>query len=238
MKEKFVNKNSIPTRRRLITLAALLTLPFAKATSRVTAQPRRRTVTRTYRNAAVVTVPVTAPSSAPVSAYLYPSPILVSGLPRGRIRGVKVTLSGLSHYFPGDLEVLMVGPRGQTAVVMGNVGGVTPVTDVTLRLDDAAAVSLPPNPSPTDPPLASGSYRPANYSNGIIFNTPAPPAGMNAALSVFGGTDPNGTWCLFVQNQFSAARPIGFAGGWALELTVELSLRRRRQRPVRRRRRA
>jgi subtilisin-like proprotein convertase family protein len=215
-------------------LAALLTLPFARAASPATARPRWRTITRTYRNALNVTVPVTAPSSAPVSATLYPSTIAVSRLTRGRIRDVNLRLFGLSHDFPGDLEVLLVGPRGQTAVVMGNVGGAGDVNGVSLWLDDEAAAPLPGDPGEANP-LTSGRYRPADSSNGIVFNTPAPPAGRNAALSVFDGTNPNGTWRLFVQNQFGTANPVGFTGGWQLELNVQIRTRRRRARRTPRR---
>jgi subtilisin-like proprotein convertase family protein len=232
-----MKKYTARTRIRLVALAGLLALPLTAAPA-VRAKPRARIVTRTYSNAAAVMVPVTAPSSAPVSAGLYPSTILVSGLRRGRIRDVNLSLNGLSHHFPGDLEVLLVGPGGQTAVVMGNIGGAGDVTGVTLHLDDEAAVPLPADPGGV--PLPSGIYRPMDSSNGIVFNTPAPPAGANAALSVFDGTNPNGTWRLFVQNQFGSPVPVGFAGGWSIELVVHIQLpakRRKRKRPHPRRNR-
>ena len=205
----------------LIVLAALLTLPIAETASPAEAKRRPQTVTRTFRNATAIELSI-APTP-PVSASLYPAPIPVRGL-KGKIRDVNLHLNGLEHPYPDDVQVLLVGPRGQIAQVMGNVGGSTDVNDVTLRLDDEAAASLP-----NDTALSSGTFNPtAAPGSTDIFNPPAPLPRGNSALSVFRGSNPNGTWRLFVQDEDAASEPGSFAEGWALEITTKVKPRKRR----------
>ncbi|MDF3040805.1 MAG: alkaline phosphatase [Thermomicrobiales bacterium] len=114
-----------------------------------------------------------------------------------------MTLNSLTHDFPDDVEVLLVGPRGQTAIVMAHVGDRDDVTDVTLRLDDEAQAPIPGTASGIA--LQSGVFRPTYDIERVfrptydiergpaIFNTPAPNRSANEALSVFDGSNPNGT---------------------------------------------
>ena len=68
----------------------------------------------------------------------YPSTITVSGL-GGTITHVQVKLNGVTHSFPDDIDILLVGPGGQNAIIMSDVGGGNPgATNVTLTLDDLA----------------------------------------------------------------------------------------------------
>lgn len=55
-------------------------------------------------------------------AAAYPSTIEVSGSARS-IQKVTVTLNGLSHTFPDDLDILLVGPDGRTVLLMSDSGG-------------------------------------------------------------------------------------------------------------------
>jgi hypothetical protein len=108
---------------------------------------------------------------------------------------------------------------------MANAGEETESTGVTLRLDDEAATLLP------DQPLHSGTFRPNNNSlDGIVgFNAPAPPVtSANAALSVFDGGDPNGTWRLFVQDRYGSVHSGIVAGGWTLEITAKGKAKKKR----------
>jgi subtilisin-like proprotein convertase family protein len=118
----------------LVALAALLALPLAQTASPVEAKKRSRTVTRTFSNTARIDLPIADP--APTSASLYPSEIAVRGLRRGRIRDVNVRLKRLTHTAPREVEVLLVGPEGQFAVLMAGVGGGDDVDGVTLRMDE------------------------------------------------------------------------------------------------------
>ena len=108
---------------------------------------------------------------------------------------VSVRLIGLTHTFPDDIDILLVGPGGQNAIIMSDVGGSTAVTGVTLTLDDFAATSLP-----DAGPLVTGTFKPSNYvgSGTEAWPAPAPVPSGGSALSVFTGTAPNGTWSLYV----------------------------------------
>jgi subtilisin-like proprotein convertase family protein len=75
----------------------------------------------------------------------YPAEVTVSGL-ASKIEDLNVTLDGLSHSYPDDLDVLLVGPGGQKVLLMSDVGGAAAVTDVTLTFDDEAAQHLLENP--------------------------------------------------------------------------------------------
>ena len=44
----------------------------------------------------------------------------------------------------------------------------------------------------------SGSYRPADYEPGDPFPAPAPTPTGNVPFGTFNGTNPNGTWSLYV----------------------------------------
>jgi subtilisin-like proprotein convertase family protein len=141
----------------------------------------------------------------------YPSAINVSGL-AGTVTKVTVTLTGLSHTFPSDVDILLVGPGGQTAVILSDVGDGIPVVGANITLDDAAASNVPS-------PLVSGSFRPTNLGVTDVFPAPAPPFSVSSALAVFNGTNPNGAWRLFVVDDvLSDSGEI--AGGWSLTITT------------------
>jgi hypothetical protein len=134
-----------------------------------------------------------------------------------------VTLAYVSHTNPDDLEVLLVGPRGQTAIVMADAGGDTDINSMNLTLDDEA-----PAPLPDSGPLQSGAYRPTNAEGGAItFNTPAPSASANAALSTFDGSNPNGTWRLFIQDDVAPTNPGNSANGVGLEITTQFKVKQK-----------
>ena len=72
------------------------------------------------------------------------------------ITKVTVKLNNLSHTFPADIDVLLVGPGGQNAIIMSDVGGGDDVTGITLTLDDAAATNMPAAL------LTTGTFKPTN----------------------------------------------------------------------------
>src|SRR5207244_4151847 len=86
----------------------------------------------------------------------YGLPIVVSGV-RHSITKVRVTLSGLSHTFPSDIEVLLVGPEGQTVVLMSDAGDGFPIDNADLTFDDGAGAL------PDAAQIVSGTYRPTQY---------------------------------------------------------------------------
>ncbi len=165
-----------------------------------------------YSNAAAITTPTLGNASP------YPSNIVVSLPPGTQVLSANVTLNNFSHLAPDDVDVLLVGPTLANAIILSDVGGFVDAVNVTLTLSDAAGSGL----STTSPPaLASGTFRPTNFGAGDTFPAPAPVPTGSSTLGVFNGTDPNGTWSLYVVDD--RASDLGsFAGGWSLELTVLL----------------
>src|SRR5690242_19590777 len=68
----------------------------------------------TFSNTNFVAINDSANSLTP--AMPYPSTNIVSGLTGQITTKVTVTLQGLSHTFPSDVSVLLVGPQGQSAI--------------------------------------------------------------------------------------------------------------------------
>ena len=143
----------------------------------------------------------------------YPSAIAVSGFVTN-VTHVAVTLHRFSHTASSDVDVLLVGPGGQTAMIMSDVGGQNLVTIATITLDDRAANSLPEGF-----PLSTGTFRPTNVQEvADVFPPPAPPSpSSSSALAVFNGTNPNGLWRLFVVDR--GAGDSGSIEGWSLLIT-------------------
>ncbi len=71
---------------------------------------------------------------------------------------MRVTLRALSHSFPDDVDLLLVGPGGQNAIILSDVGGGDDVFFVDLTLDDDAASNLP-----DAGPLVEGTFKPTNF---------------------------------------------------------------------------
>jgi len=156
----------------------------------------------------------------PTTGSLYPSSISVSGLDFQSISHLSITLDGFTHTFPSDLDIILAGPGGQLSMLMSEVGGIArfPVMDLTLTLDDLAANALP-----IDSALSSGTFKPTRQFPTLSFEFPSPaPAGSSsapAALSVFNGTDPNGTWNLFVVDE-SSPDSGNISRGWSMQITT------------------
>jgi subtilisin-like proprotein convertase family protein len=180
--------------------------------------PARTTITGIFANSAPITINPGDALSGATKASPYPAVVEVAGFTNGKILDVNLTLHGLSHEFPTDIDILLVAPAPVlNAFVLGDVGSGQAVSNITLTLDDQAAAGPPT-------PLISGTFKPTNSSDGSgsdTFPDPAPAPGGNVALSVFNGSNPNGTWQLFVVDD---ARQLGgsIAGGWSLRITAEV----------------
>jgi subtilisin-like proprotein convertase family protein len=178
--------------------------------------PATAVITIDDNDATFDTTPITIPgagtgqgSGAPASPY--PSSIHVSGQP-ATIGGVEVTLVGLSHQVPVDIDILLVGPTGENVVLMSDVGGITAATGVNLTFSDAATATIP-----AGGPLTTGTFLPSDDDTGgtDLFPAPAPTPSAATDLGGFEGTNPNGVWQLFVTDD--AGADVGsIAGGWSL----------------------
>lgn len=169
--------------------------------------------TSSFSNPTAITIPgagTGAATGAPATPY--PSNITVSGIV-GTVSKVTVQLFSFNHTFPGDVDVLLVGPGGQKMLVMSDVGGGTDAVNANLTFDDAGAA--------IGATVISGTFSPTNIGAGDLFPAPAPagPYPDPQRLSVFNGVNPNGTWSLYVVDD--AATDTGnINGGWRLNITT------------------
>jgi subtilisin-like proprotein convertase family protein len=148
----------------------------------------------------------------------YPSSLNVAGA--NTPTTVTVRINNLTHTFPDDVDMLLVGPFGQKMIVQSDAGGGLDVAKYTFTLSDAAETALPDATQ-----LQFPSYRPASYGSADPFPAPAPigpyneaaPGGTSTLTSTFGGIIPNGTWSLYVVDD--AGQDVGSIGnGWCLTL--------------------
>jgi hypothetical protein len=165
----------------------------------------------TFTNTGSIAIPGTGTFGA---GNPYPSPIVVTGLEPG-ITNVEVTLLGLSHTYPSDLNFVLVGPGGETSYLMAR-GVCTPpdFTNQDFTFDDAAAAPLPASA------CTGGTYQVSIGSSVAPVLTPPAPAGpYGTSLAAFTGTDPNGTWELYSWDN-SGINSGNLAGGWELTLNT------------------
>jgi hypothetical protein len=84
-----------------------------------------------------------------------------------------------------------------------------------LKFDDSANNLLPQFTL-----LQDGAYRPTDYKVSDHFFSPAPSPPYANNLSTFNGTDPNGTWSLYVEDD-QAQDNGAIAGGWLLQIETQ-----------------
>ncbi len=170
----------------------------------------------TFSNAAAITIPDVG------TATPYPSTITVSGVPTS-IANVTVTLTGFSHTFPGDVDMLLVSPTGRKFIMLSDTGGGTDAVNANVTLSDAAA-----GPPAT---IVTGTFRPADTTTPDAFAAPAPaapylspaPVGTQTLTTAFTGAaggDPNGVWSLYVVDDATSDAG-SISGGWSISLTSQ-----------------
>lgn len=150
----------------------------------------------------------------------YPSSIAVSGL-SGTVSKVTATLR-LSHQHPDDVDVLLVGPGGGNVILLSDAGGSIGVPDATLAFDANSGT-----PVPNESAISSGTYFPSNWNfDGAGNPEPADSfpgvAGPynSGSYASFSGTNPNGTWSLYVVDDTGNGQSGGISG-WSLNITTQ-----------------
>ena len=144
------------------------------------------------------------------TATPFPSTNVVSGV-AGAVHRVFVTLDGLSHPVPDDIDMLLVGPAGQKVILMSDAGGRNPINNVRLRFDDLGQ-------SLRDEGLiASGTNRPTDFEVSDAFPSGVPAGPYSDSLAVFKGTNPNGNWLLYVMDD-SAPVAGRINNGWSITI--------------------
>jgi len=156
--------------------------------------------------------PVSIPERGTASPY--PSRVNVTGL-AGSVSKVTLKLNGFSHTAPRDVDAMLVGPDGQSLMVLSDVRQ-GPVSDLDLLFDDAAEAEI------ADNGLASGTFKPTNHVQEPVELMPSPapfPSGATT-LATFNGHHGEGVWSLFVvDDDFEDEGKIG--GGWCVTVQTE-----------------
>jgi large repetitive protein len=196
----------------LATLVALLWTALAAEA----ASPKA--TTKTFSNGNQIRIPADRISGGTGGkADPYPSTISVSGFKR--VTDLNVTIRSVTHTNPDDLDVLLVGPTGRSAIVWSDAGGANAITNTTLTLDDEAQTFLPDSGQ-----INAQKYMPSNYEVGVD-TWPGVTQNDNRPLSAFDGTNPTGEWKLYVfddtqQPDTGDRNGAGvFNSGWSLEIT-------------------
>ncbi|MFM8425182.1 MAG: S8 family serine peptidase, partial [Chloroflexota bacterium] len=158
------------------------------------------------------------------SASPYPSTITISGFTTG-ISRIRVSLNEISHTWPDDMDILLVGPTGAKTILMSDVGGSNKVNDILLTFDSTSNTLLPDSNQ-----ITSGNYQPTNFNGSSdcniesdVFNSPAPAEPYTASFLPFLGTDPNGVWSLYVMDDCSEDNG-SIKVGWSLEIEPSIKI--------------
>ncbi|HUS14155.1 MAG TPA: M14 family zinc carboxypeptidase, partial [Chloroflexia bacterium] len=202
--------------------------PTVTGTPPTATRTRTATQTATRTNTAVATntpspVPtvcgqVSASNPAPITindagpASPYPSNITVAGA--GTVGSIRVSVTGISHTWPDDIDMLLVGPNGGKVLLMSDAGGSNDIASVNLTFQDGSPAI------PDSAQITSGTYGPADYEAGDVFPAPAPAGPYSTSLNTaFVGSSANGTWSLYIVDD--AGADVGsVSGGWSLTIGV------------------
>jgi subtilisin-like proprotein convertase family protein len=194
----------------------LITLGLPTVGPTPTPTPTPTPPTTSFTNSAAL--PVSGNASGEGTGVPYPSLINVSNI-QGIIANVTAKLNSLTHQFPADLDILLVGPGGQTVMLMSDTGGGTSISNINLTFDDSASSSLGTGR------ITSGTYRPTDLNptgDQDAFPAPAPPHPYGTTMSIFDGGSPNGTWKLFVLHEFTSGSG-QINNGWTVSIGTALA---------------
>ena len=149
----------------------------------------------------------------------------VSGLTYGQlITGVSITMIGLTHSWLDDFDILLMAPGGENLMVMSDVMGSLNSAYSDVTFSDAGSTILPSN-SGFGLDLESGTYRPfapETTETLATFGLPDGPInhatgdGVVSFATAFNGTNPNGQWTLYLEDNFSSDS--GSMAAWSLTI--------------------
>lgn len=155
--------------------------------------------------------PIVINDFAPANPY--PSVISVAGM-GSSVTNASVTLNGLSHTYPADIDMVLVSPSGNKTYLMAKTGANYPITNATISFDDGAAGSVP-----TTSKILNGTYKPTcGASMTPPFALPLNDPWYPTNLAVFKGTDPTGNWSLYIIDDTENDSGV-INNGWALTLS-------------------
>lgn len=167
--------------------------------------------TITYSNTSSITLPNNNVAST------YPSTINVSG-GTGVVTKVTVALNGVTQR-PADLDILLVGPTGVKVILTEDRGGNTAVTNQNWVYDDGAASMM----GTSNGNGVSGTYMPSHDGTFTSLPSPAPASTggspYSGQLSSFIGTNGNGDWTLYIDDDSSQGSAGSLSGGWSITIS-------------------
>ncbi len=109
------------------------------------------------------------------------------------ISDVDVSVPGVAHDRPDDLDLLLVGPQGQKALLMSDACGTVQITS-DFTFDDEAKAA----PSDEfDDAVCHGRVKPVDHDKGDELPAPAPDGPYGSSLEAFDGSAPGGDWKLY-----------------------------------------
>ena len=187
------------TRKLIVVSLALVLAALAFGSASASAN------TGTFRNSAEITIPEQGTASA------YPSTVGVRDM-HGPVTDVQVTLNGVYHTRPSDLDVLLVAPDGTSVALMSDACG--DVDAVNLTWTFHSDNSLPNMSSAACP---NPDYSDTNYGEGDAWPGVAP--GALDYLDVLHRKVMNGAWKLYVLDD-EGGDSGKVARGWSLTLTT------------------
>ena len=138
----------------------------------------------------------------------------------GNVTDVSISLNDLTHTFPDDLDMLLIGPNGASNLLfMSDAGAGDDIGNVDLTFSDAAGGGLPDASQ-----IGAGTYLPTDYNvveTDVTFGTAT--SGINSGsattfATAFGGSAGNGFWSLYVNDDL--ADDTGSLAGWSVSVTT------------------
>lgn len=159
--------------------------------------------------------PSTVSASGANDGSIYPWNVSASGLPTSGVTVESVTLNGVIHSYPDDLDILLQSPTGTNVILMSDVGG-----DPNLNSPGATLVIMDGESAlPDATQITSGIYAPTNIGTPDSWPTSPGPNSLTQAspsLSLFTG-DFNGTWGLLIRDD--ANQDGGSIASWSITFT-------------------
>jgi hypothetical protein len=183
----------------------------ALLTCLLVASPAAWATTLTFTNSSPITLPSTSGGAATATAY--PSEITVSGVP-DTLQTVSVDINGWTDSSPGDIHFELVGPTGIGFEFLGGVG--SSANAVNIELSDGGSLVG------SSGPLVSGVFQPTVYSCITLPSLASPSCAATVGFATFenkfAGSNPNGTWGLYIYDPDTGDSAGTISDGWSLDL--------------------
>jgi subtilisin-like proprotein convertase family protein len=196
--------------KKFVALLVSATLGFGL--SGIAAAPSASAAVFSLSNTTAITLP--CGGAGLCNASPFPSDITQFGLSTV-VTDVNVTLLNVSHLFPGDFDIELIGPNGAVVALMSDSCGGTDIVGRNLTFDDAAAGSVP---AVSDPACnTSATYKPSNVDDASPEQWGAAPTATT--LAAFNGINPNGSWQLSLGDDANGDTG-DIAGGWSIQITT------------------